>query len=91
MCKSKEQTLHVHHSYYVSGRDPWDYPTGNTQVLCDDCHSIAHEFDKDISNWERLAEWGFESARISKMGNRMWQWIFDAIEEKMDREATGVR
>lgn len=31
-------TLHVHHTYYEAGRDPWEYPTGSLTTLCDSCH-----------------------------------------------------
>lgn len=32
----------MHHSYYVAGRDPWQYPDWSLRTLCDICHEIAH-------------------------------------------------
>lgn len=41
LCGNDQKTLHVHHSYYVSGRDPWDYPTGSMVSLCESCHKAT--------------------------------------------------
>lgn len=39
-CKSKNETLNVHHSYYVRGRKPWEYPSEHLHCLCDECHEM---------------------------------------------------
>ncbi len=31
-------TLHVHHTYYEKGREPWDYPNDSLISLCEQCH-----------------------------------------------------
>jgi hypothetical protein len=41
ICESPERTLHVHHSYYIPGRNPWDYPNWSLMTLCKDCHPIG--------------------------------------------------
>ncbi len=38
ICENKEDTLHVHHTYYKSGVDPWDYPRSSLLTLCEECH-----------------------------------------------------
>lgn len=40
-CGSKDQTLHVHHTYYRRGADPWDYPDESFKTLCEDCHEAT--------------------------------------------------
>lgn len=30
--------LHVHHSYYKKGKDPWEYDSESLSTLCADCH-----------------------------------------------------
>lgn len=40
-CLEKSKPLHVHHLYYVKGREPWDYPDFALSVLCEECHEIA--------------------------------------------------
>lgn len=37
-CRSTKKQLHVHHCYYVSQRDPWDYSTSSLLTLCEECH-----------------------------------------------------
>ena len=40
-CGSGEDTLHVHHSYYERGVEPWDYPDESLHCLCAECHKAA--------------------------------------------------
>lgn len=42
-CKEAERTLHVHHKRYVKGRMAWEYSDTELVVLCEECHSAAHE------------------------------------------------
>jgi hypothetical protein len=35
--------LHVHHTYYQEGLEPWEYPKNSLQTLCWDCHENLHE------------------------------------------------
>jgi len=41
-CESAEKTLNVHHTFYLKGKKPWEYPTESLQCLCEDCHSERH-------------------------------------------------
>jgi hypothetical protein len=47
-CLDGETTLHVHHKRYVKGRMAWEYEIGELAVLCEDCHSSAHEADEQF-------------------------------------------
>ena len=40
-CRSKSETLHVHHSHYRKGAAPWDYENGHLITLCEGCHDRA--------------------------------------------------
>jgi 5-methylcytosine-specific restriction endonuclease McrA len=42
-CGEKEKTLHVHHTEYFHGCDPWDYPDILMITLCDHCHESEHD------------------------------------------------
>lgn len=42
-CESEENTLHVHHTIYRTGKTPWDYADDELQVLCVECHGKRHE------------------------------------------------
>lgn len=47
-CLSEDQTLHVHHLYYVKGAEPWDYPSSSLITLCHECHAADHEVSATI-------------------------------------------
>lgn len=59
-CDCAEKTLHVHHRYYISKREPWEYPDFALRVLCEDCHSIWHELQAEghlsLYDWEWLLD-----------------------------------
>lgn len=46
-CCDGSSTLHVHHQFYKSGADPWDYENFCLITLCDSCHETLHEEKKD--------------------------------------------
>lgn len=41
-CCAEDKTLNAHHTYYVAGRKPWDYPLEAFRCLCLDCHEFHH-------------------------------------------------
>lgn len=47
LCGDKRTTLHVHHSYYLKGKKPWQYPMGSMIVLCEKCHKWVHARQKE--------------------------------------------
>lgn len=38
-CKTTEVTLNVHHRYYTTGANPWEYTLDALVTLCEDCHA----------------------------------------------------
>lgn len=74
-CGSERQTLHVHHSYYAKGVDPWDADGEHLRTLCESCHelfsrerdklniAIAAIYDHDV--WLRLTAFVEELARLT--------------------------
>jgi hypothetical protein len=38
-CGDTESSLHVHHTYYTWGIEPWDYENSSLLTLCETCHS----------------------------------------------------
>lgn len=43
LCNNEEKELHVHHRFYLKGRQPWQYDNDIFQVLCSDCHEKQHK------------------------------------------------
>jgi hypothetical protein len=44
-CQAETKTLHVHHNFYRSKTEPWEYPDHAFAALCEDCHGLA-EIDR---------------------------------------------
>lgn len=42
-CGDTSTTLNVHHTFYRTGADPWDYPMDSLECLCEPCHERAEE------------------------------------------------
>lgn len=48
-CGATSKTLHVHHTHYRKGADPWDYGGEFLKSLCEDCHSEVTELTDHLS------------------------------------------
>ena len=47
-CGSKNNTLHVHHNYYLKDHNVWEYPDSAFNTLCEDCHSLVKHYNNQI-------------------------------------------
>lgn len=47
-CQRKDRPLHVHHCYYISGRDPWEYEDSVFLTLCEECHETRQAVEHDV-------------------------------------------
>jgi 5-methylcytosine-specific restriction endonuclease McrA len=36
------KNLNCHHTYYTSGKKPWEYPLSALLTLCKECHTALH-------------------------------------------------
>lgn len=43
LCSCETKELHVHHRFYIKGRNVWEYDNDVFQVLCCDCHEKEHK------------------------------------------------
>jgi hypothetical protein len=41
-CGDGSTTLNVHHTYYVRGHAPWEYPSDTLHCWCETCHEKHH-------------------------------------------------
>jgi len=56
-CDATEKTLHVHHNFYRSKTEPWDYPDHALSVLCESCHDQAENHRREFKmTMEGLSE-----------------------------------
>lgn len=45
-CGDDKSTLHVHHRWYETGNEPWDYSNAALVTLCEECHE-TEEINKE--------------------------------------------
>ena len=55
-CLRGDKTLNVHHHWYESNRDPWDYPDSGLITLCEDCHKITEQLKLKFLHWGITAD-----------------------------------
>lgn len=96
-CSDATSTLHVHHTRYIKGREPWDYPNGFLVTLCELCHEHSHESSSVEmllgSLYSRGATWYTFGAFSYVLDEAMppgmkvsvaeWSEIFDLIEDRL--------
>lgn len=47
-CGEGSKTLNVHHGYYESNKNPWEYDDKTLHTLCEDCHLLAEDRKRDL-------------------------------------------
>lgn len=47
-CGARDKTLHVHHTYYERGLNPWEYSDVSLVCLCEECHKKAEALLKEL-------------------------------------------
>jgi hypothetical protein len=49
MCGGNEKELHVHHSIYKRGVEPWEYDDRDLWTLCTECHARVEKAKAEIA------------------------------------------
>jgi len=84
-CGDKNETLHVHHLYYLRDRSPWEYPPESLRCLCKTCHEYYTELNEQIKI--KLGEigldyleqvWGYLTGVVSLESSKKEIEILDA-------------
>jgi hypothetical protein len=80
-CGNNTKTLHVHHRYYITGNEPWEYDSDVLVTLCEECHE-AEEMAKDnqkvlVRTFQRA---GFLNMEMDFHANLMGN-IFDHFQK----------
>jgi hypothetical protein len=98
-CDDSTQTLNVHHAYYVTGRNPWDYPSWSLSTLCQDCHKDTHRKDDcreedenstraNVDSWEEVI--GFLGISRIHDFDRWWDFSTSLAIRKEEFEERGI-
>jgi len=72
-CYDDTSTLHVHHKYYETGLEPWEYPSESLITLCDDCHKNEEDMIKQYGDLM------IQSLRKSIFSADNWRILADGI------------
>jgi len=76
-CGANDRQLHVHHCYYVSEREPWEYGQRALKTLCDDCHELAHLDAVSAKTSERRFVRWCEVNEICEQFEILDRWVSD--------------
>jgi len=72
-CEADDIQLNVHHLYYISGREPWQYPDWSLKCLCKNCHKDQHEeTEPDQDFREEMFELIFGFLHDGQDGDDVW-------------------
>lgn len=74
-------TLNVHHSYYESGKKPWEYPDESLRCWCEDCHANFHEFSKYLR--EIVGQLSFYEPGKGSGSVRRGEPLFGVLEDQI--------
>jgi hypothetical protein len=77
-CGTESKTLHVHHTRYLKGVDPWDYPVSLLITLCEDCHQMLHD-GASVTGAESLL-----CSVVDRGGNSAVLWMLSAWTDMID-------
>lgn len=93
-CTDSATTLHVHHEYYIGGREPWEYPLSAFTTLCAGCHKRAsEESSNQTPAWEVYNELYLRCVNGFGVGKSNGADLIDAVllcekDTKIDAPAT---
>lgn len=79
-CGETSETLHVHHRYYVNGRDPWRYPDFSMVTLCATCHEYERSDNGEDWGPNIVREWEVIAGGLFFAGDRLgWDMAVDIM------------
>lgn len=83
-CSDKTSTLHVHHQYYISGKEPWEYQNTCFLTLCESCHESEERYKKEYEQLliQTIYDAGFKAddmleiaagfSKVKNNGKKSW-------------------
>jgi len=72
--------LQVHHTYYIIGKEPWEYPEHSLVTLCPDCHKKIHQ-NNQIPIYSSTTEFMGNATVCGKCEGQGFLPEFEHIEE----------
>jgi len=71
-CHDNTSTLHVHHRWYESGLEPWEYNDNALCTLCEFCHKEESILQKELPKelFEHFMRCGFLPSDLNRIFER---------------------
>ena len=90
-CGEENESLHVHHTFYVRDRMPWEYPDESLRCWCTFCHGLFHDL-KDAINQKagRMSLQTFEWLKVAAT-NLLWEQDWARIQERLPDYAAAIQ
>lgn len=77
-CGATDKELHVHHTLYRRGANPWEYSDDELVVLCGDCHEAAERLREHM-----LVRFGTLPHRVQQLLINAASWSYtDGFDEE---------
>ena len=84
-CEDKRSPLEVHHTAYLTGRQPWEYNSDLLMCLCANCHERRQGFEDAF----RLSLGKICSCLpIAQLEDEVWRILKDVSERETSRLAS---
>lgn len=62
-CGGDDEMLHIHHSFYRKGLEPWEYPNSSLHCLC----KVHHEQRAEIEGYLLMVCWSFGIVSMDRL------------------------
>lgn len=76
-CERTDLTLNVHHTYYLKGMMPWEYPSGSLYTFCEPCHKRE---TKEATMWDWKLAGSFRRMGATNATIERFVLIFEDLE-----------
>lgn len=78
-CSEREALLHVHHRYYITENEPWQYEPSALITLCEECHEKVHDYRKTQKAKARKPE-KFKNTAHKENYNKLMSRRFSVLD-----------
>jgi len=48
LCTHDKNMLQIHHKFYQTGKEPWEYGSDALICVCEDCHDIVSKVEREL-------------------------------------------
>jgi len=79
------KNLNCHHTYYTSGKKPWEYPLSALLTLCKDCHTALHSETKIKTRHAKSRQSKTGDSKNKRRANKLYDSLSSADVTRQKR------